>query len=222
MIRGAKEVEKYVPKPESARRGYNHSDKEIYAPVSIKLRSQDSMFLAEFMQQEFSDSDINKLKKVLDDEATANESTSWEPVIVVDLDDENSAYYGRSSFAGFSMDTKLLGTTTYPSGETKKVLAHISTQEFSADRLDCGLWIPIFPRDDYEEKPGKKLLKYSREKYETLSYIKEKMFEFRKLLIELLNSDKAEAFIQHVGEHKQSFLPPPKEDEKNGRDLVSE
>lgn len=178
---------------------------EHYEDVEIRFDSTTSTFFAEFLGKEFEDMDLNKVKGAIINEAEAREKTTWEPVLLIDF----NPGWNQDMLAGFSVNRRLLGTCEYPGGVTEQILAHFSSP-MHGDDLDESTWKPIYPHDIWKgDTKNKRIIPYSAEKYVALKSIKDKLWEFKVRLLEIISGDECEGFIDFVIKNETKFLPPP-------------
>lgn len=174
----------------------NHGD------IDIRFGSAGSIFSAELFGKTFSNQDINKLKAELLEEAASREKTTWKPVILIDTD---SWHWDRNA-SGIQIEKRYLGTTTYPDNTQKQHLACVHT-EMHKDDLDIQNWKPCNPQEEWKgDTEGKKLIDYTKERYETLKFLQIKMGEFKKRIRDVIRSAKGAEFVDALAAHKNLFL----------------
>jgi hypothetical protein len=148
------------------------------------------------------DSDINKLKSALINEADARQNTIWKPVILIDT----SFWYQERLASGIHIEMRLLGTTFYPSGNSKQHLAHVH-YEMHTDPLDINGWKPCNPTEEWTgNTKEKKLIDFTRERYETLKFLEQRMREFKERLRDVIRGNAAADFVDALTESKALFL----------------
>lgn len=185
----------------------SYSPSEGYESINIRFNSSSSEFLAEFMEKTYREKDINKLKEIITKEADSRKNVIWQPVIVINLD----SFDWNKTVSGFDVETRLLGTITYPDKTIKKIIAHWSNDMHKDDDSDSSTWKPIYPQEELTQNDKNKIIEYTPEKYITLKFMIDKMEEVRQKIKEILQGDKCESFIGFVNQNRQKFFPLPKE-----------
>lgn len=168
-----------------------------YDPIEIRFDRGTSTFFATFLDKRFSDKDLNELKSKMFKESEAREKTTW--VLVIKL-----SYAWRDDYPGFDFDRKYLGTTTFPDGHKEQVLAH-QTKKMHDKDIEKN-WYHCGPEDNWNgNSEHYKIIPYSKEKYDTLKLLRDRMIEFKEKVDEIIQGDDCIRFLEHL-QNKKNFL----------------
>jgi hypothetical protein len=172
--------------------------------IYISFETKDSSFHADFLGKHFSNSDINKLKTALMEESESRKKVAWKPVIIIT---SGQGEWDRH-VSGLEFEIMFLGTIVLPDGVTRQVLSNLRRKEMFKDDLDVSNWVP-----DYSQKAWKgdsketKLIDYTKERYETLAFMEERMREFKLGLRDTMIGNTCANFLDVLSENKGMFLP---------------
>jgi hypothetical protein len=174
-----------------------------YESIEIRFNSNSSTFYADFLGKRFANKDINELKSELGAEAKSRESTTWKPVILI----KTGSWQWDKRTSGIEIEKRFLGTALLPTGEKEQFLTHVIPEMFK-DELDPQNWKPdisytIWKGDTREES----LIDYTKERYEALIFIEQRMEEFKLRIIEIIRSARGAEFLYCLNENCSLFLP---------------
>jgi len=175
-----------------------------FEPVDISFEKNDSTFHADFLGKKFIDTDINKLKTQLMDEATSRKKITWKPVIIVSA----GQWEWDRNVSGLNIELKYLGTIILPDETVRQVLSDVNRKEMFKDRFDMDNWTPGYSQTLWKgDNKDTKLVEYTRERYDTLVFMEERMKEFKLQLREVIIGDTCADFLDVVSENSELFLP---------------
>lgn len=172
--------------------------------IDISFETKDSSFHADFLGKHFTDKDINKLKSTLLEEAKSRRNITWKPVIIVTA----GQWEWDRSVSGLGIELKYLGTIILPDGSVRQMLSDVNRKEMFKDRFDMDNWTPGYSQTLWKgDSKDTKLIEYTRERYDALVFMEERMMEFKLQLREVIIGDTCANFLDVVSGNKSTFLP---------------
>jgi hypothetical protein len=110
--------------------------------------------------------------------------------------------------SGLGIEIKYLGTIVLPDESTRQVLSNVRHKEMFKDALDVSNWTPDYSQTEWKgDSKETKLIDYTKERYEVLVFMEERMREFKLGLRDMVISDACVNFLDVLSGNKDMFLP---------------
>lgn len=170
-----------------------------------KNYNHEKVFTCKYRGKFLENGDLNKLEQEIEKIAKSDEGMEWQPVILME-----GNYQGLPHF-----EKRLMANSNIPEKGNTKILAHVSDWDID-DKLDASKWKAIFPRNYVEG--DEIIIPYTRDTWETLIFLKDRMKELGDKINGILMSKQAEKFIDSIKNQRGKFLPLPIQLEEKARE----